>query len=109
MSFDTVPAPEPLRLYKTDEGTRLVAKTRRKELTAAGLCINARSHGKATHGVRCKRCDDVHKGGEPPVRVARTHCKRGHEYNVHTAVVRRSGHIDCRVCRRVRDAAKRSM
>lgn len=97
----------PERLYKTDEGTRLAAKTRRTELAAEGLCINGRSHGPATHGVRCKRCDDVHKGGEPPVRPARTHCKRGHEYTIHTKVIRKSGHADCRACRRERDAGKR--
>jgi hypothetical protein len=38
------------------------AKRRRDKLKAEKVCINARSHGPATHGVRCEHCADVHKG-----------------------------------------------
>lgn len=39
------------------------SKLRRTELADAGLCINGRSHGKPTHGVRCAWCAAVHKFG----------------------------------------------
>jgi len=39
------------------------AKIRRNELANARICINGRSHGKATNGVRCAWCHAVHKFG----------------------------------------------
>ena len=41
------------------------ARARRERNLAAGECINqnkAGTHGKATHGVRCKRCAAAHGG-----------------------------------------------
>lgn len=49
-------------VYKTCSATRLEARERRKKNKDAGLCINGSKHGKATHGVRCKRCHKTHKG-----------------------------------------------
>ena len=37
------------------------ARRRRAANTAAGLCLNNAKHGKATHGVRCKRCHETHR------------------------------------------------
>lgn len=41
------------------------SKARRDRNRAAGFCINenaAGTHGKATHGVRCRRCCATHRG-----------------------------------------------
>lgn len=38
------------------------SKRRRARLKRAKRCINGWGHGKATHGCRCKRCHDVHRG-----------------------------------------------
>jgi hypothetical protein len=47
--------------YKTALHYRRKAERRRSRLADLGLCINAASHGPATHGVRCERCAQVHK------------------------------------------------
>jgi hypothetical protein len=39
------------------------ARWRRSRLAEQQLCINGRSHGQATHGVRCQWCAAVHKIG----------------------------------------------
>jgi len=36
---------------------------RRDQLIAEGVCINGRSHGRATDGVLCRRCRLVHRYG----------------------------------------------
>ena len=50
-----------------------VANKRRRALAAAAkACVNETypkpTHGPATHGVRCKRCYDVHRYGAEAVR-----------------------------------------
>lgn len=40
---------------------RRYAKRRRDALRALKLCINAASHGPATHGVLCESCRNVHR------------------------------------------------
>lgn len=47
--------------YKTDETQRLLAKLRRDELKAKGLCISSATHGPATDGVLCARCREQHR------------------------------------------------
>lgn len=49
------------RTYATDSTRRLLAKMRRAELVAAGKCLNAASHGKATHGRLCAGCRETHR------------------------------------------------
>ena len=39
------------------------AEKRRATLSREGVCINGRSHGKATDGCRCRWCYAVHKYG----------------------------------------------
>lgn len=51
----------PVRTYRTDETTRLLAKLRRDALRANGWCVNGK-HAKASHGVRCERCAAIHRG-----------------------------------------------
>lgn len=97
----------PSRILKTDTETRTIAKTRRDALAADGLCINGKSHGRATHGVRCKRCYDVHRGGTPPARVARTHCRNGHEFTPENTRIDRFDRKQCRTCHRIREACRR--
>lgn len=41
-------------------------RMRRLHLQAAGYCINGLAHGKATHGVLCQHCRDVHRGVPNP-------------------------------------------
>jgi hypothetical protein len=41
------------------------ARTYKRELVASRWCINGKSHGRATHGVRCRHCYDVHSGVHP--------------------------------------------
>jgi hypothetical protein len=38
------------------------SKVRRDTLRAAGLCINGRAHGSATHGRLCENCRNTHRG-----------------------------------------------
>jgi hypothetical protein len=52
----------PLRVYRTTEEQRLIAKLRRRTRTALGICINGVKHGDATHGIRCRRCAERHGG-----------------------------------------------
>lgn len=49
--------------YCTSEVRRLVVADQRRERARDGVCINGRSHGKATHGVRCEHCWLVYKHG----------------------------------------------
>lgn len=44
----------------TDPARLRQMKVLRDKLIEEGLCINARSHGKATHGQRCYRCSIKH-------------------------------------------------
>ncbi len=37
------------------------AKSLRQSLAARGLCQNAASHGKATHGILCRRCRELRR------------------------------------------------
>lgn len=41
------------------------SKLRRARNRAAGVCINGKLHGPATHGVLCERCRLVHRGKAP--------------------------------------------
>lgn len=41
------------------------SRTHKQKLVDAGYCINGKSHGRRTHGVRCKHCYDVHCGVHP--------------------------------------------
>lgn len=47
----------------------LAAAQRRRDLAGEGLCMNGRTHGKATHSGRCWRCYLVKRYG---IEVART-------------------------------------
>lgn len=51
----------PFNGYRTDRVRRLKAQWRREALRDERLCINGRTHGAATHGVRCERCAVVHR------------------------------------------------
>jgi hypothetical protein len=46
-----------------DEYFAANARVRRNNLANDGVCINGRSHGKATHGCRCEWCHAVHRIG----------------------------------------------
>lgn len=46
----------------TSGARRADAIRRRDGLAEEGLCINGRDHGKATHGVLCLTCREVHRG-----------------------------------------------
>lgn len=102
------------RVYRTDLERRLEAKARRDALAADGLCINGRSHGPATHGVRCERCHRVHRGEhvDPIVKVPIAHCKRGHEFtpaNTNVQIYAGQRRRACRTCTRIRDLARLTM
>lgn len=94
------------RVYRTDEYERANAKERRASLAARGLCINGASHGKATHGKRCKHCHDVKNGKAEPL-PRNTHCKWGHEYTAANTLTRPNGHRECKTCHRGYQEAKR--
>lgn len=55
------PAPSRKRPYRTHEPERDYAKNRRDGLRAQRLCLNGKSHGKATHGCRCATCHETHR------------------------------------------------
>lgn len=44
---------------------------RRAILTKLGYCLNGLSHGKATVGVRCQHCHDVHRYRRDPAPIVR--------------------------------------
>jgi hypothetical protein len=51
--------------YQTDEIQRRLSAVRRDRNRVAGRCVNENSlgtHGVATHGCRCERCDRVYRG-----------------------------------------------
>lgn len=90
------------RIYATDEIARQVAKQRRDDLVCAGFCINGKSHGRATHGVRCEYCYKVHRGEiKPRAKAQAAHCKRGHPYNAENTRTRGDGSRECLTCRSV--------
>ena len=48
----------------TDEVARTIQQGRRERNKAAGNCINENNqgtHGRATHGVRCRACYEQHR------------------------------------------------
>lgn len=51
----------PPRVLKTDGATLLIARDRRADLKARGVCINNAAHGPATSGVLCAACRETHK------------------------------------------------
>lgn len=53
---------------RTDPEQLMLAKMRRDRLRALGVCLNGEAHGKATHGVLCGRCRDVHRRGAKQAR-----------------------------------------
>ena len=50
-------------LMPLDEDALTVARLRRAQLAEEGFCVNGRTHGPRTHGVRCIWCAFVHKHG----------------------------------------------
>jgi hypothetical protein len=48
--------------YRTYAHHRRKQERRRAHLKELGVCINGPTHGKATHGCRCKACYLVHRG-----------------------------------------------
>lgn len=50
------------RILRSTPEALLIAKLRRDDLRARGLCINGAGHGPALIGVRCVRCAARHGG-----------------------------------------------
>jgi hypothetical protein len=51
--------------YLTSQGRREIARERRDRNRDAQRCVNEnlqRTHGPATHGVRCAACHETHRG-----------------------------------------------
>lgn len=58
--------------YRSELHVRTAAEQRRATLAKEGVCINGRSHGPRTHGVRCRACWIVHRGGDHQSRSRKT-------------------------------------